>query len=185
MKNDIKYISLSNFERPSTYWDIGYRYLWSFVNALLFRLSPRPFWMFRVYLLRIFGANIGKGVKLVPNIMIYDPRRLSIGDNTWVGPYCELYSFDQITIESDVSLAQHVKLYTVSHDIRSSSFSTIHAPILVKNQSWIAADTFVGMGVVINQGAVLGARSSAFKSLPEWTVNVGSPAKTIGTRALD
>ena len=185
MKNDTKYISLSNFVRPSTYRDVGYRYLWSFVNATFFRLSPRPLWMFRVYLLRIFGANIGKGVKLAPNIIIYDPRRLSIGDNSWVGPYCELYSFDQITIESDVALAQHVKLYTVSHDIRSSSFPTIHAPIVVKNQSWIAADTFVGMVVVINQGAVLGARSSAFKSLPEWTVNVGSPAKTIGTRVVN
>ena len=185
LKNDKKYISLSKFIRPSNFRDYGFRYLWSFVNVYLFKLSPRPFWLFRVYLLRIFGANIGKGVKLDPNIKIFDPRRLSIGDNSWVGPNCELYNYDQITIESDVALAQHVKLYTVSHDIRSSSFSTIHAPILFKNQSWIAADTFVGMGVIINQGAVLAARSSAFKTIPEWTINVGSPAKIIGNRVVN
>ena len=185
MKNDKKYISLSEFKRPSRFRDYGYRYLWCFFNDFIFKLSPRPFWFFRVCLLRIFGAKIGKGVKLDPNITIFDPRNISIGDNSWIGPYCELYSYDKITIESDVALAQHVKLYTVSHDIRSSKFSTIHAPILVRNQSWVAADTFVGMGVVINQGAVLAARSSAFKSIPGWTINVGSPAKNVGNRVVN
>ena len=48
--------------------------------------------------------------------------------------------------------------------------------------SWVAAEAFVGPGVTMGEGAVLGARAVAFSDLAPWTVYVGNPAKPIKTR---
>jgi len=177
-------IRLSSFKRPSNRYNLFYRFLWNCVQLILFRLSPRIFWVWRIFLLKVFGAKIGKGVKLDPTATFYDPRNIEIGNYVWIGPMDELYSLDKITIGNNVALAQHVKLYTVSHDITDPYFPTISSPITIKDQVWLAADTFVGMGVTIGEGAVLGARSSAFKDLPSWQVCVGTPAKPMYKRVL-
>jgi putative colanic acid biosynthesis acetyltransferase WcaF len=48
----------------------------------------------------------------------------------------------------------------------------------------VAADAFVGPGVTIGAGAVVGARSNVFGDLPAWTVCVGSPARPVKRRTL-
>jgi putative colanic acid biosynthesis acetyltransferase WcaF len=58
------------------------------------------------------------------------------------------------------------------------------APISIGSRCWIAADVFVGPGVTIADGTVVGARSSVFKDLPPWSVVAGSPAKVIRPRGL-
>lgn len=87
-------------------------------------------------------------------------------------------------IGRDVALAQHVYLYTASHDIEDPLFRTVTAPITIRDQAWLAADTFVGPGVTVGEGAVLGARSSAFRDLPPWTVCLGTPARPVRPRVL-
>jgi putative colanic acid biosynthesis acetyltransferase WcaF len=57
------------------------------------------------------------------------------------------------------------------------------APIRIGAHSWIAADAFIGPGVTVGEGAVVGARSSAFKNVPPWTVVAGSPARAIRKRS--
>jgi len=56
------------------------------------------------------------------------------------------------------------------------------APILIGEGVWIAADVFVGPGVAIGNGAVIGARSSAFTNIEPWTVVAGNPARVIKKR---
>ena len=55
---------------------------------------------------------------------------------------------------------------------------------MIEDQAWVAADAFVGMGVRIGQGAVVGARTAVFKNVEPWTVVGGNPAKFIKKRII-
>ncbi len=57
-------------------------------------------------------------------------------------------------------------------------------PITIGRRCWLAADVFVGPGVTIGDGAVLGARSSVFKDIPAWVVAAGTPARPLRERRV-
>ena len=136
--------------RKKVFYPIPRRVAWMFVQATAFRLSPRPLWGWRAFLLRLFGAKVGRGVRLDSRCSVFDPRKLVLGDHCWVGPFVELYTVDTITVGDNVALAQHALLYTASHDIEDPEFPTVHAPIVIHDQAWVAACTFVGPGVPLS-----------------------------------
>ncbi|MBR0457730.1 MAG: sugar O-acetyltransferase, partial [Victivallales bacterium] len=73
---------------------------------------------------------------------------------------------------------------TASHDITKGNLPLVFAPIVMEDQVWIAADAFIGMGVTVHQGAVVGARASVFKDVDAWTVVGGNPAHFLKKREL-
>jgi putative colanic acid biosynthesis acetyltransferase WcaF len=46
----------------------------------------------------------------------------------------------------------------------------------------VAAEAFVGPGVTLGDGAVLGARGVAFADLEPWTVYIGNPMREVRKR---
>ena len=58
----------------------------------------------------------------------------------------------------------------------------IIAPIIIEPEAWVAADVFVGPGVKVGEGAVVGARSTVMNDVEPWSVVVGSPATKRGVR---
>lgn len=55
---------------------------------------------------------------------------------------------------------------------------------MVNDYAWVAAEAFVGPGVIIGEGAVVGARAAVFKDVAPWTVVGGNPAKYIKDRII-
>ena len=55
---------------------------------------------------------------------------------------------------------------------------------MIEDQVWVSAKAFVGMGVTIGQGAVVGATASVYKDVEPWTVVGGNPARFIKKREL-
>ena len=62
------------------------RIIWSIFNPL-FYFSPRSFFAWRSFLLRLFGAKIGKKVHIYPSVKIYLPWNLEIGDFSCIGEW--------------------------------------------------------------------------------------------------
>ena len=154
---------------------------WWLVQATFFGMSPQFMYGWRNWLLRRFGATIGRGVHIRPTARITYPWKFSIGDYSWVGDSVVIYTLERIEVGRNVSVSQRCYLCAGSHDYTQRDFRYIMDPhrtrIAVEDEVWLANDVFVGPGVTIGKGAVVGARSSVFKSLPAMMVCYGSPAE--------
>jgi putative colanic acid biosynthesis acetyltransferase WcaF len=155
---------------------------WWLVQATLFRLSPQVMYGFRRWLLKLFGATVGVGVKVRSSVTITYPWKVTIGDYSQIGDDVVLYSFAPISIGSHVVISQKSYLCAGTHDFRSPSFDIQAAPIVVEDEAWLAADVFVSPGITVGRGAVVGARSSIFTDLPAMMICTGSPARPVKPR---
>lgn len=158
------------------------RMVWRFVSLCLFRPTPIAMHGWRALLLRLFGAKIDGGVFIYPDAKIWAPWNLVMEAGATLGPEVDCYNVSLVKLGEWCVVSQRAFLCTASHDINSKSFELTHAPIVIGTKAWVAAEAFVGPGVTIGQGAVVGARACITKSVPAWQVYAGNPAKRIGKR---
>lgn len=102
--------------------------------------------------------------------------------NSCIADYVDIYSVSHIDIGENATVSQYCYLCTASHDHNVSGMPLVAAPIIVSAHAWLTADVFVGPGVTIGEGAVVGARSSVYRDVPAWKVVAGNPAREIGHR---
>ena len=178
---DLRTYDLSNYHRGKPNWFIA---LWWLVQAVAFPLSLHNLNSFRCFLLRLFGAEIGKGVVIRPSARFIFPWKIKISDYSWIGDDVIFYSVDQITVGSHSVISQKSYLCTGSHDMRDSSFALITAPINIGNGVWIATDCFIAGGVNIGSNSIIGARSSVMKSIPARKVAWGTPCRSNYSREI-
>lgn len=156
--------------------------LWWIVYAFFFKPSPQFLYGWRRFLLRCFGAKIGKNVILRPSAQFTYPWKITIGDNSWIGDEVVLYSLGEITIGANSVISQRSYLCTGTHDYTKANFPISANEIIIKDQCWLATDVFVAPGTTIEEGTVVGARSTVLNNLKPFSVYVGSPAKWIKNR---
>lgn len=161
------------------------RALWNVCYLIFFRPFPsKLFRSWRNFVLRMFGAKIAPRAGVYCSAKIFCPWNLVLERNAWIGPNVNCYNADLVHLEEDVTVSQDTYLCTASHDIESISHELITAPIIIKRGAWVAARAFIGMGVTIGEGAVVGATASVFKDVEPWTVVGGNPAKFIKKRVI-
>lgn len=158
------------------------RVLWNYLGQLAFSLTFHNWYRLRAAMLRIFGAKIGHPVRLRPTVKIEQPWNLTIGDNSSVGDHGILYCLGKVTIGNNVSLSQYAHLCAGSHDYRYANLPLTRPPIIVEDDVWIAADAFVGPGVTVRRGTIVGARATVLKSTNPWTIYLGNPAQPVKQR---
>lgn len=164
---------------PHSYRNRIGRVMWAMVWLLFFRPSPRPFHAWRRWLLRLFGAKVEQGAHPYPSARIWAPWNLTMREGSCLGDHVDCYTVDQVILEPHATVSQYSFLCTASHDYTVSGMPVISAPIRVGRRAWVAADVFVGPGVTIGEGAVVGARASVFRNVDPWTVVGGNPARII------
>jgi putative colanic acid biosynthesis acetyltransferase WcaF len=156
--------------------------LWWIIQSTIFACSPQFTYKWRNFLLRQFGANIGKNVIIRPSVKITYPWKLTIGDNAWVGDNVDLYTLGEISIGKNVVVSQRAYLCTGSHKHTAEAFDIYAKPIIIEDEAWVATDVFIAPGITIGKGAVIGARSSVFKDMPAGMICIGNPAKPVKKR---
>ena len=157
---------------------------WWIIQSTFFACSPQFFYGWRRFLLRLFGAKVGKNVIIRPSAKITYPWKLSIGDNAWVGDNVVLYTLGEIEIGKNSVISQKSYLCTASHDYTKETFDIYQKKIIIENEVWIATDVFIAPGITIGAGAVIGARSSVLNDMPAGMICVGYPAKPIKPRIV-
>lgn len=160
------------------------RVVWYVINHTLFRLlATRHLACFRHALLRVFGANVDEKALIYSSCTIYAPWNLEVG-RACIGPNTEIYNKSFVKIGDDCVVSQGAFLCTASHETSSIMLPLVTEGIVLEDKSWVAADAFIGKGVTVGEGAVVGARACVFKNVEPYTIVGGNPAKEIRRRIL-
>jgi len=158
------------------------RALWAIAFALLFRPSPRPMHRWRNWLLRAFGASLHPTARVNSRARVWAPWNLAMDEWSTVGDDVDLYCVAPISIGAGTTVSQYSYLCAATHNFDDARFPLVVKPITIGARCWLAADVFVGPGVTIGEGTVVGARSSVLRDLPEWVVAAGTPARPLRLR---
>lgn len=161
------------------------RVCWGIVWMLFFRPSPRMLYGWRRFLLRLWGAKIGKNARIFPSVRIWAPWNFAVGTETSIAGQVDCYCIDKITIGDFATVSQYSILLTGSHDISDPAMKLTTSAIEIKDSTWVCASVIVLPGVTIHQGAVAGAGSVVTKNVAPWSIVAGNPATNRGTRKLE
>jgi len=160
------------------------RLLWYFSNILFFLNPLNPVSSIKVFLLRSFGAKMGKGVNIKPSVNIKYPWRLTIGNHSWIGENVWIDNLEDVVIGDNCCLSQGAMLLTGSHDYTRSTFNVQTGPITLEEGVWIGTRAIVNMNVICKSHSILGANSIALKNLEPYSIYYGNPAIKISERII-
>ena len=164
------------------------RVVWMLTWLVLARFTPPPLHAWRRLILRAFGARVGKGARVHASVSVWLPANLDLGENVLIGPGARIYNQGAIAIGARTVVSQRAHLCASTHDIHDPHFQLVLRPITIGGGCWVAAEAFVGPGVQMGDGAVLGARAALFDNAEAGGVYSGNPAifrKPRGLRADD
>ena len=152
------------------------RVLWTLVQPLV-RFSPRICFGWRRFLLRCFGAKIGRRVHIYSSATIYFPWNFEAGDDSAIGEGALIYNLGRVTLGERVTISHRAHLCAGTHDHTKPDFPLLRPPITIGSEAWICADAFVGPGVTVGEGAIVGARAVAMKDVKPRVIVIGNPAR--------
>lgn len=158
------------------------RLAWLIAWRCLAAWTPSPLHPWRNLLLRLFGAKLDPTAIVHGSTVIWWPGNLTMGPNASMGPGVICYNVAPVTLEALAIVSQRAHLCTGTHDIQQPAFPLVARPIVLRRNAWIAAEAFVGPGMEVGEGAVLGARGVAVRALEPWTVYAGNPARAVASR---
>ncbi len=158
------------------------RLFWEFSWALLCRWTPKPLHSWRIFILRIFGASIGKQNSIYPTCRIWAPWLLQTHDVVAIGPGAEIYNPGGVRLEHHAIISQNAYLCGATHDYNSPDFTYVKKQIVLGPYAWVCARSIVLPGVHCGEGSVLGAGSVTSRDLEPWMVYGGNPAKAVKPR---
>lgn len=161
------------------------RLVFNIVWALFARPLPRRIGnSWKILILRMFGAQVSKKAVVYSTAKIYYPANLIMEEYACLASNVDCYNVDLITVGKGATVSQGAYLCTAGHNVYSNQHELITAPITIKEGAWIAADAFIGMGITIGEGAVVGARAAVFKNIEPWDIVGGNPAKFLKKRVV-
>ena len=167
---------------PTSPWSIFYRFqilLWEICWSLLCSWTPKPFNPWRLFLLRLFGAQIYGQPFVHQRARIEHPWNLCLHNRACLGDRSHAYCLDKIVIQESATVAQEVYLCTGSHTFNSDSLPLVTAPIVIGERVFIGARAFLLPGVSIGAHSIVGACSVVTRSVPPYLIVAGNPAKLV------
>jgi putative colanic acid biosynthesis acetyltransferase WcaF len=169
---------------PYPWQELLGRVLWTLVRALLFRPVPRFVKGWHRFLLRTFGAKVGKGAILYNTVKVAFPWMLTIEENAVLGEGVCVYSLGHVFIGKHTVISQRAHLCAGSHDYTDPTMPLLRKPIRIGQGCWVCTEAFIGPGVTVGDGTVVGARAVVTGDIPPHMVCGGNPCRIIKPRVM-
>jgi len=157
------------------------RVLWYITNAVFFN-SSFPINGIKLFLLKLFGCKVGRGIVLKPHVNIKYPWKLTIGNHVWIGESVWIDNLDEIFIGDNVCISQGALLLCGNHNYKKTGFDLITGKIKIDESAWIGAKSIVCPGVTIGENAILMVNSVATRDLDPNGIYRGNPAIKVKER---
>ncbi len=158
------------------------RTIWYYVNSLFLNSYFLPSSGLKIFLLRLFGARIGKGCVIKPKVNVKYPWKLSLGDHSWVGEGVWIDNLDEVTVGNHVCISQGAFLLCGNHNYKKATFDLMVSPIIIKDGAWIGAKAVVCPGVIVEENVVLSVGSVLKGQTEKGMIYSGNPAGLIKRR---
>lgn len=160
------------------------RFVWMLQSRVIIETWFSWPYALKRFLLRIFGANIGKRVIIKPKVCVKYPWKLQVGDNCWLGEGVWIDNLCEVKIGNNVCISQGAYLTTGSHDHTKSTFDLIVKPIIIEDGVWIGAKSIILPGSIIKSHAVIAAGAVFSGVAKPYTVYIGNPATAVYKREV-
>jgi len=160
------------------------RILWQVCWLLFFRPMPWIWHAPRRILLRLFGARIGRGVKIMPSVRIWAPWNLTVGDAASVAASVDLYNVAPIELGAHSTVSTRAFLCTATHEVDHANMPLVTASIRVGAGAWVCAEAYVHPGVTIGADAVAGVRAVVLHDVAPRQIVAGIPARLLRMRKI-
>ena len=158
--------------------------LWFFLGLPMLRCPLVISSAFRRGLLRLFGAQVGRGVVIKPGVRVKFPWRLSIGDHSWIGEDAWIDNLADVSIGGSVCISQGAYLCCGNHDWSDPAFALIARPIVLRDGAWVGARSVLCPGVTLGECAIVAAGSVVSADVPAFEIHAGNPARFVRRRPL-
>lgn len=160
------------------------RMLWYIIGECLVNSAiPGSFW--RVLLLKLFGAKIGKGVVIKPYVKIKYPWKLKIGNYVWIGEKVWIDNLGDVKIGDNACISQEAMLLCGNHNYKKVTFDLIVRGITIEEGAWVGAKSVVCPGVVVKTHSVITVGSIVIQSTEPYSIYQGNPAVKIRDRKVE
>lgn len=160
-----------------------------FLELVVFKLhcvGLLPSHHVRRFFYRLCGIKIGKGSTIHMMMRLYDPRNISIGNDTIIGEGAMLDGREKLSIGNHVDVASEVMIYNSEHNIHAEHFAAsegiVSAPVIIEDYVFIGPRVIILPGVTIRQGSIVAAGAVVTKDVLPFSIVAGIPAKSIGER---
>lgn len=164
------------------------RAVWIVVCALFFRpFGTALFWPWRRFLLWVFGAKVSGKAMVNSSTRIWAPWNLEMHSGSCLGPYVVCYNQAKVVLKDNATISQYSYLCTAGHKtdtINNAQEGLIVSAIVLEENSWVGTRAYIGMGVTIGEGSIVGATASVYRDVVPWTIVGGNPAKFIKKRPV-
>lgn len=124
------------------------------------------------------NSNIERGASFTPGI--------SVGERSSIGVNCELWG--NVTIGNDVMMGPDCVIYTQNHAHSRTDIPMINQgyencqPVVIMDDVWLGRRVIILPGVTIGRGCIIAAGAVVTKSISDFCVVGGVPAKVISMR---
>lgn len=163
-------------------------------NTVNLKLPIAMFRMVMYYIIHIALGQIlvkqGKHNNIRANVVIHEPQNVEIGNYTRINHNSLInggHDKAKVIIGDKVLIGPNVSIFASNHNyldkdkaIRDQGY--YEGDIKIEDDVWIGAGCVITAGVTIGRGSIIGSGSVVTKSIPEYSIAVGSPAKVIKSR---
>lgn len=134
------------------------------------------------------GANVTMhGTSTLASARIFKNPRLTIGDRSHCGAHFTAVVGADVTIGSDVLIANRVHIFAYDSHPLDMEARALHLPadastsrpVVIEDKAWIGCGSFILKGVTVGRGAIVAAGSVVTKDVPPQTVVAGNPARVV------
>jgi putative colanic acid biosynthesis acetyltransferase WcaF len=167
----------SSYDSP---WTKGQRIrmvLWEYCWLFFCSWTPKPANKWRLWWLKLFGAEIYGHPFVHQRARIQIPWNLTLHDRAALGDRTNAYSLGKIEVHEHATVAQEAYICTGTHAFDQPAKNLITAPIIIGAHAFVGARAFIMLGVTIGEYAVVGACSTVTKDVPPYTTVKGNPAR--------
>lgn len=120
-----------------------------------------------------YGDNIhlGNNIEINMNCVFLDCNRITIGDNSGIGPGVHIYAVSH-PVNPTERLSQ-------SEEADFPFWKSTTAPVTIGSNVWICGGSIILPGVTIGDNTTIGAGSVVVKSIPDNCLAVGNPCRVV------